>query len=221
MTLFKHIFLRLLLVLVPLLMAMAPAMAQNTVYAGHTTELSVVDEGDTYVWELYKDVAGVNGATVAGNCPPAEAFFVAGVNTGVSVNVMWTTPGTYFFKVTATRPGCTNNLKVGKMIVLEELPTAVIELHDPVCAGTPTSLTVTLTGTAPWSITYTTNGSNPTIINNIPASPYLLDVGSPTVNTTYQITSVTDGNGVTNAIPSASMQLIVNQTPTVSPIYHN
>jgi len=218
-----HIFLRLLLVLVPLLMAMAPAMAQNTVYAGHTTELGVVPvQGDSYVWELYKDVAGVNFATVAGNCPPAEAYFVAANDSiGPMVTVMWTTPGTYFFKVTATRPGCTNNLKVGKMIVLEELPTAVIELHDPVCAGTPTSLTVTLTGTAPWSITYTTNGSNPTIINNIPASPYLLDVGSPTVNTTYQITSVTDGNGVTNAIPSASMQLIVNQTPTVSPIYHN
>ena len=217
-----HIFLRLLLVLVPLLMAMAPAMAQNTVYAGHTTELGVDPvQGDSYVWELYKDVAGVNFATVAGNCPPAEAFFVAGVNTGVSVNVMWTTPGTYFFKVTATRPGCTNNLKVGKMIVLDSLPTAVILPHDSICSGTPTNLTVKFTGTAPLNIIYTIDGALPgTTINGITDNPYLIPI-SPTATTSYQIISVTDANGVTNAIPSDPVIVFVKPIPVTSPINHD
>jgi hypothetical protein len=222
LTLFKHIFFRLLLVAIPLLMALAPAMAQNTVYKGNTTVLSVVPvPGDSYAWELYKDVSAINFATDPGNCPPAEAYFVpAGASSGPSVEVMWTTPGTYFFRVIATGGTCSNNLKVGKMIVLDSLPTAVILPHDPICAGTPTNLTVQLTGAPPWNITYTTNGANPVTITNIGASPYLLDVGSPTVTTKYQIISVTNAVG-TNSVPSDPVTLTVNPVPTVSPIYHN
>ncbi|MCX6305078.1 MAG: hypothetical protein NT040_08925 [Bacteroidetes bacterium] len=216
----KHIFLRLLLVLVPLLMAMAPAMAQNTVYKGNTTDLSVVPvPGDTYVWELYKDVGGVNFVTDPGNCPVAEAYFVGGINTGPAITVMWTTPGTYFFKVTATGGTCSNNLKVGKMIVLDELPTATFVQPDPICAGNSTNLTVLLTGTAPWSITYTTDGINPVTIPVIGASPYFISV-NPLVNTTYQIISVTDSHG-TNSVPSPAVTLIVKPIPVTNPIWHN
>lgn len=220
MTLFKHIFFRLLLVAIPLLMALAPAMAQNTVYKGNTTVLSVVPvSGDSYAWELYKDVSAINFATDGGNCPLTEAYFI-GSSSEPSVTVMWTTPGTYFFKVTAIGGTCSNNLKVGKMIVLDSLPTAVILPHDPICAGTPTNLTVKLTGTAPWSITYTTNGVLPgTTISGIMTNTYSIPV-NPLVNTTYQVISVTDANG-TNSVPSAAVELIVNPTPVTTPILHN
>ena len=201
-------------------MAMAPAMAQNTVYVNNTTVLEVVNvPGDSYVWELYKDVGGVNFATIPGNCPIGEAFFVGGINTGPSVTVMWTTPGTYFFKVTATGGTCSNNLKVGKMIVLDELPTAVFVPPDPICAGNSTNLMVELTGTAPFSITYLTDGANPVTINGILTTPYPIPV-SPLVNTTYQIISVTDSHG-TNSVPSPAVTLIVNPKPVTNSIWHN
>jgi len=216
----KYIILRLLLVLLPVLMAMAPAMAQNTVYAGQAIDLSVIEiPGDTYVWELYKDVTSINFATDPGNCPPGEAYFT-GSNTGPTVNVMWLTQGVYFFKVTAYRGGCTMNLRVGKMTVLFALPTALIEPPTPVCAGDSVHLTVTLTGTAPWSITLT-DGMNNFVFNNIASSPFNLTVPViPLVTTNYWISEVTDAHG-TNTTPSPQVVQVVNPKPPPILIYHN
>jgi hypothetical protein len=219
--LFKHIFLRLLLVAIPLLMAMAPAMAQDTVFAHQATDLTVVEvPGDTYVWELYNDtvLTGINMAVVHGNCPAGDAYFTNGPN-GPTVNVMWNTPGLYFFKVTAFRAGCTNNLKVGKLLVLPALPTAVIEPPPPICQGDSVHLTVTLTGTPPWSITLT-DGVNEYVYSNITSSPYTLTVPRilPPGNTTYWIKDVTDEYG-TNTTPSPQVEQVVHPKPGGSRIY--
>jgi hypothetical protein len=216
----KHIFLRLLLVAIPLLMAMAPAMAQDTVYAGQSSNLSIVEiPGDTYVWELYNNVTGINFATDAGNCPPGEAYFT-GVSTGPTVNVMWLNQGIYFYKVTAYRGGCTMNLKVGKMTVLWVMPTAIIQPPSPICAGDSVHLTVLLTGTAPWSITLT-DGVNNFVFNNITSSPFTLTVPMiPLVTTNYWISEVTDAH-VTNTTPSPPVVQVVKPKPSTGPIYHN
>ena len=215
----KHIFLRLLLVAIPLLMTMAPAMAQDTAFVGQSINLSVIEiPGDTYVWELYNDVIAINFATDPGNCPPGEAYFT-GVSTGPSVNVMWLTQGVYFFKVTAYRGNCTMNLKVGKMTVLYELPTAVIEPPPPICIGDSAHLTVILTGTAPWSITLT-DGLNNFVFNNITSSPFNLTVPMiPLVTTTYWISEVTDAN-LTNITSSSQVVQVVNPRPVNSHIYY-
>jgi hypothetical protein len=213
---FKQIWLRLLLVVTPLLMAVAPAMAQNHVVAGQATDLSVeVIPGDTYVWELYKDITGINFATDPGNCPAGDAYFT-GLSTGPTVNVMWVNPGIYYYKVTAQRGSCGMNLKVGQMIVHPK-PTAVFEPPNPICEGQTANLRVLLTGTPPWSITYT-DGTTPVTITGIMASPYDFTV-SPTVTTNYWITSVTDLYG-TNNDPSPVVTLTVTQTPVASPIWH-
>ena len=115
-----------LVVLLPLLLALAPAMAQTVVYQGKTTPLSVVEvPGHTYAWEIYSDLS-VDFATVPGNCPPASATFVGG-NTGVNVNVQWLKTGIYFFKVTARdAANCAMNLKVGMVKVMPPELEAVI-----------------------------------------------------------------------------------------------
>jgi hypothetical protein len=198
---------------------MAPAMAQNTVYAGQSTDLSVIEiPGDTYVWELYNDVTGINFATDPGNCPLTDAYFTSGDSTGPTVNVMWLTQGLYFFKVTAYRGGCTMNLKVGKMTVLLATPTAVIEPPPPICIGDSVHLTVLLTGTAPWSITLT-DGVNNFVFNNITSSPFNLTVPViPLVTTTYWISEVTDAHA-TNTTPSPQVVQVVNPKPVNSQIY--
>jgi len=209
-------FLRLLLVWVSILLAIAPAMAQGTVYAGETSTLSVVPEnGVTYTWELYNDVTSLNLAAIPGNCPASNAQFVGGINTGPSVNVNWIEPGTYFYKVTARKNGCSMHLKVGKMIVLESLPTATINDPPPICAGDTAVLSILLTGTAPWSIDLF-DGTTTTTYNNITSSPFNLQV-APAVTTLYTITQVSDATG-TNLQPSNTVMLVVKPRPVTSPI---
>lgn len=205
-----------LVVMLPLLLALAPAMAQTVVYQNESTTLAVVQvPGDTYEWEIYSD-GTVNFAKVSGNCPATSADFV-GVNTGASVNVKWFKPGTYFYKVTAhDATNCTMNLKIGIIVVKEALPTAIISPPtNPICTGDTAPLEVTLTGTGPWSITYT-DGTTPVTINIITSTSYMIPV-SPKSNTYYSIISVTDTNG-TNNTPTTPITLIVNPKPAMSKI---
>ncbi len=205
-----------LVVLLPLLMAMAPATAQTVVYQGDTTPLSVVAvPGNTYSWELYSDPT-VNFAKVPGNCPVTSAEFVGG-NTGPSVNVKWLKAGTFFFKVTAVdATNCTNNLKIGMIIVKDALPLAVITPPDPICIGQTSTLKINLTGTGPWEFTYS-DGTNFWTITGITSNQYLLNL-SPKTTTSYWITEVKDKNG-TNTARSANVVLEVNPKPNSSRIY--
>lgn len=127
--LWYHIIKKLALVVIPVLFAVAPAMAQLTAYQGQTTKLSVDPiPGDTYTWDLYSDPS-VDFATTSGNISPDQGFFVNGVNTGPSVEVTWLQPGTYFYRVMAWNAvQCTNNLRVG-MIIIQETK---IDINPPV-----------------------------------------------------------------------------------------
>ena len=210
-----------MLAIVLLLLTIAPAMAQTgSVYAGQTTSLEVVPiQGDTYMWELYDNVTGINFVTVPGNCPVTSADFVGG-NTGAKVNVKWLKPGIYFYKVTAWREYgasfcSTNNLKVGKITILKAIPTALFTDHSPICKGDTAYLSVTLTGIGPWSITYT-DGTTPVTITGITGTPFFIPV-SPKFTTQYSIISVTDANG-TNNKPTTPVTLVVNPKPSMSRI---
>jgi hypothetical protein len=68
-------------------------------------------------------------------------------------------------------------------------PTAVLSGTDTICAGGTAELSVTLTGQAPWSLTYNRNGSNSTVISNINTPNYKLKVSSAG---TYTLTALTD-----------------------------
>jgi len=225
MKLRSHTILRLMLVFIPVLLALASARAQggDTVYVGQTS-VWVVEEvpGDTYAWELYNDVAGLNLAVPgSGNCPQAEAYFVDDVNTGDSVNVMCLVPGTYFIKVTATNSCPTNNLKVGRIEVLEALPVAVFLEPGPVCASDTAMLTLEITGgIGPWDVTFT-DGTD-VWIEHVLVSPHTFQlIPTPTVPASYPywITSVTDSAGITNDTDGDPVELIVKPKPETSLIY--
>lgn len=207
-----------------LLLAVAPAMAQDAVYQGETTTLSVEQNGaDTYQWELYSD-STVNFAVEPGDpSPTAYAEFI-GPNEGPMVQVQWNKPGTYFYKVTALdAAGCAMNLKIMKIRIMEALPTVVITPPDPngVCEGEEVKLEVTLTGKAPWSFTYT-DGINEWEVTDIQdaENPYLLLIDPrPLVTTEYWITKVTDSRGTNTEISNKVTQQI-NPLPSPTIIYH-
>jgi hypothetical protein len=77
-------------------------------------------------------------------------------------------------------------------------PTAVISGSVLTCPGQQASLSVTLTGTAPWRIAVLRNGNTFSTISNIPGKQYTLHVNEPG---TYTVATVTDavssgtGNG--------------------------
>jgi hypothetical protein len=202
------------------------AIELTIVRRGEITDLSVTQEAeDTYIWDIYNDstvnFAVINGTAIA----DGDAIFVNG-NTGTSVQVQWLQPGRYFYKVTSYDvTGCTNNLKMGIVDVMEALPTANIAAPDTVCAGDPITLEVTLTGTGPWEFTYT-DGTNqwtetvpdvsktpPVIVHSITIDP------GPTTTTEYWITSVTDKYG-TNLVPSEKAIQVIDPLPVPSAIYH-
>ena len=207
-----------LAVLLHLLLALAPAMAQTTVRVGETSTLSVQQQGnDTYMWTLYDDPT-VDFAQTPGTTVQPYAEFTSDTNSP-SVSVLWKIPGTYFFKVNATDiTGCTNNLRVGIIQVISTL-TATIEASPAVCAGETVTLTVTLEGTPPWEYTYT-DGTNSWTVTNVLTSPSVITLTpGPVITTDYWITSVKDSYG-TNTTPSEKATQQINPLPAPSTIYH-
>lgn len=124
-----------------LLLALAPAMAQDVVYTGETTTLSVRQEGaDTYQWELYSNPT-VNFAKVPGDPSPTAYAEFAGPNDGATVQVKWKKPGTYYFKVTALdAAGCAINFKIGMIEVRPVVPNRppfASDDHFPIDCNSP------------------------------------------------------------------------------------
>lgn len=207
-------------VLLHLLLALAPAMAQ--VRVGETFNLAVTPvPGDNYKWELYSEptVPNFDFANNKGDESSTSYVDFVGGNSGASINVIWKQPGTYFFKVTASDiTGCTNNLRVGMLEVVSTL-TATIVASPAVCAGETVTLTVTLEGTPPWEYTYT-DGTNSWTISNVLTSPSVITLTpGPVITTDYWITSVKDSYG-TNTTPSAKATQQINPLPAPSTIYH-
>lgn len=117
---------RLVVLAVSLMLTVASAMAQtNSVSAGQQSNLGVDPiPGATYTWDLYIDDVTINFATVPGNCPVSDAYFVGG-NSSPTVSVMWETPGIYYFRVIVVGATGCQNIKVGMMEVIDCPPPAV------------------------------------------------------------------------------------------------
>jgi len=202
-------------------LALAPAMAQNVVYQGQTTQLAVDQKpGDTYEWELYSD-STVNFAQVNGVTSAAYADIV-GSNNAAIVNVLWNQPGEYFFKVTA-KSSCTNNLKIGKMKVLPSLPKAELEINPvEICEGESAELKVKFSGKDPWSMKLQAKDKDGIVVNNytgINASGNPLKIPViPKITTEYTVIEVSNAFGV-QTIPSNSVTLTVHPLPQKTPIY--
>lgn len=195
-------------------LTMASAVAQTyTVNVGQTSELSAVQiPGDTYKWELYNEVSGLNFVTAPGNCPTRDAIFINGISNGPSVKVTWLSPGTYFYKVTALRAGCTMNLKVGKIIVVALLRITSIIQSAPICQGQTANIRISLQGTPPWNIEVN-DGTNTIHYDNITTTPYIIPV-TPGITTSYTVIRVTDATEK-DLPPSNTMTVVVNPLPNV------
>ncbi|MCG3119986.1 MAG: hypothetical protein ALAOOOJD_02548 [bacterium] len=87
--------------------------------------------------------------------------------------------------------------------------TALVSGDATICAGQSAPIQAALTGTAPWSLTW----SDGFVQDNVTASPATRNV-NPTVSTTYTVTSLSDTYG--SGASSGSATVTVNPLLTVS-----
>jgi gliding motility-associated-like protein len=93
-------------------------------------------------------------------------------------------------------------------------PTSVITGSTTVCANSPATISIALTGTAPWNITYS-DGTTSTSVSTS-SSTYTFSVSLATTKT-YSVTSLTDANCTAVAGDRTGSAIItVNPLPTIS-----
>jgi len=89
-------------------------------------------------------------------------------------------------------------------------PTAVISGAANLCPGQTTNIQVALTGTGPWALTYSVNGTPQTV--NVPTSPYVI-TNAP--NGLYSLISLTDAV-CSNSISGTALVQTISLTATLS-----
>lgn len=129
-----------------------------------------------------------------------------------SITVSPVTSTSYTVIVTGAN-GCKADANVN--VVVHPLPTAVISGSQTNCSGAQANLSVTLTGTAPWTFQYSDGTTTVTKIAN--TSPYNFLV-NPTVATTYTLVSVTDYWGCVGTDITGSATINISPLPT-APTY--
>ncbi len=109
-----------------------------------------------------------------------------------TVNVTPAASTTYTLSAVSDAYCDATSLTGSAVITVNPLPTAEISGNTTICVGTTANLSVTLTGSQPWSIEYT-DGVTPVTVTGITSSPYQLAV-TPGTTTTYSLTAVSDVN---------------------------
>lgn len=140
-------------------------------------------------------------------------FGDAATSTSSTPTHSYSNAGTYNVILTTTASNsCVASLS--KAVTVNPAPTAVITGTTSICSGSSTDLTVTLTGTAPWTLVY--SGSNSPITIN--SSPYTISV-SPTSTKSYTLSSLIDANctaAASNLTGTATVTVNANNTASVS-----
>lgn len=115
------------------------------------------------------------------------------------------TPGaTATYTIQSVSGSSGSGVGIGNFATLvRPLPSANYSASQTICVGSGTQLSVSLTGTAPWNITWT-EGTTPTSVSGITASPYILPV-TPSATRTYAFTQVQDLYCLNAQVPSTSI----------------
>ncbi len=158
---------------------------------------------------LTSTIPGTTFTWTAAGSSFLEGYTASGTST-IPVQLLknnGTSAGTISYTITPFYNGCAGPASVYTIIV-NPLPTATLSGGKTACFGANTTLTVNLTGTAPWTITYT-DGSNPVTISGIGTNIYTFNVTASSTKT-YTITSVSDGLSCSN---TGSGSAVVIQPP--------
>ncbi|WP_185716278.1 putative Ig domain-containing protein [Larkinella knui] len=120
------------------------------------------------------------------------------------------------YSVTGTTSGCSGSTSV--TLVVTNPASASLSGNTTLCPGQPATLSVALTGTPPWSFTYT-DGTTPVALSGITSSPYTFTV-NPAATTTFNLLAVASSEAPTGGTVSGSATVTrpeVPPAPTLTP----
>lgn len=123
---------------------------------------------------------------------------ITGEIISTSATATVTPNATTTYAITSYLNGCNSYGPEGTTyitVTVNTRPTAIIGPSQTICNNGTATFSVALTGSAPWSITYT-NGMTSTTVNNITSNPYVFSINGMTSNSTYSITSLSDAKCV-------------------------
>ena len=129
-----------------------------------------------------------------------------------------------YYRVVLTGSGsCGTTTSNVVSLIAKASPTAVFAGSSTLCGYGTRTISVNLTGTSPWTFTYTTapstGGSTTTTVTGTTANPTNISV-NPSVTTAYTITTVSD-KYCSNSSLTGQTVVTVNPSPTVSPTNTN
>jgi PKD repeat protein len=124
--------------------------------------------------------------------------------------------GSIFFTLKAySNSPCIDSVIDQMELYIHPLPTGIISGQGIYCEGDSVQLTLTLTGTAPWTATIT-NGISNTTLTGIQVSPYTFNISPPAGTNNYTLIALHDAYC---PAPPANMSgvavILVNPAPVI------
>lgn len=113
-------------------------------------------------------------------------------NTALTYSETPLSAGTWEYRAEVQSGVCAAATSVAQTIIVNPRPSSVISGTAAVCSGQSATLSIALTGTAPWSLTYT-DGTTPVNVSSIASSPYTFIV-TPASAKTYTVTALSDAH---------------------------
>ncbi|MCC6703039.1 MAG: T9SS type A sorting domain-containing protein [Fluviicola sp.] len=152
------------------------------------------------------------GGASAGVFSSTPGLNFVNTNTG-EINLATSTPGAYVVTNTIAASGACAAASQTFNVTVNESPSATISGGATFCDGGSTPISIALTGSAPWTVTYS-DGTN-IVTDNATVSPYIFNA----VNVgTYTVSNVTSGGCSNTGTGSAVVVINPNPTVTVDPV---
>lgn len=130
-------------------------------------------------------------------------------STQYTFDVSPTATVTYTLVSVTDAGGCTGAVSGFAELTVFQTPTATVSGDQSICSGSSAVITISLTGSTPYTVVYS-NGVTNSTVNGITGSPYILSI-TPAVSATYSLVSVT-GSSCPGTVSGAA-DVTVNPTP--------
>jgi PKD repeat protein len=124
-----------------------------------------------------------------------------------------TSAGNYTITGVTDANGCSNTGIGNATVSFYPVPTATISGTTSVCAGQSATITISLTGSAPYDLTYT-DGTTSVTVTDHPVNVYTFSV-TPATAVTYTLVSMEDNHGCTGTL-SGTATITINAQPVLS-----
>ncbi len=157
--------------------------------------------------------------TLTGTAPWNVIYAINGANqTAINIaaspyTLNATAAGNYTVTSVTDANGCTNSGIGNATVSYWPVPSATLSGTTAVCAGQSATLTISLTGAAPYTFIYT-DGATPVTVTNHPVNIYTFTV-TPAAAVTYTLVSMEDSHGC-NGTLSGTATVTIHAQPVLA-----